>query len=43
MEEKDKAIWEKVADMEMPAGNIYASGRYLYIGTDDGVYRQRIY
>ncbi|KKN21278.1 hypothetical protein LCGC14_0927090 [marine sediment metagenome] len=35
-------MWEKVIDMGMPEGTIYASGRYLYVSTTDGMYRMFI-
>ncbi len=31
--------WEKVDNMGMPVGNIYVNGQYLYVATDNGVYR----
>lgn len=31
--------WEKVEGMGMPVGHMYIEGQYLYVSTDDGVYR----
>ena len=31
--------WEKVDDTGLPVGHMAVIGQYLYVSTDDGVYR----
>ena len=31
--------WEKIDWMGMPVGEMYINGQYLYVSTEDGLYR----